>query len=177
MNKKTTEQRFWEKVNKDGPVPERQPELGPCWIWTGSKRNKGYGAFVFSSGSEVVQGRAHRYSWQIHNGPIPDALSVLHKCDNPPCVNPDHLFLGTIADNNRDILEKGRHVRAGTYGPGQYKRGTAHHAAKLTEELVKEIRELHATGRWSYSQLGARFGINRSAAYKIVKRLHWKQVT
>ena len=75
-----TVKRFWAKVDKSGE----------CWLWTGSKRNKGYGAFVWSDDDGlVVQGRAHRFSFEIHIGPIPTGMCVLHSCDNPPCVRPD----------------------------------------------------------------------------------------
>lgn len=88
------EERFWRRVKKtDG-----------CWEWTGGLLSSGYGAcFVgaYSTG-------AHRVSWELANGPIPDGLWVLHHCDNRPCVRPDHLFLGTVLDNNRDAIAKGR---------------------------------------------------------------------
>lgn len=165
---KTIEERFWEKVKK----------TDTCWIWTGSKRNKGYGAFSYTVGGRLIQGRAHRYSYELHKGAIRPGYFVLHKCDNPACVNPDHLFLGTNEDNIRDMLKKGRHIAGGTHcgDEGDWKRGTKHHAAKLTEEDVRELRRLHATGEWSYSQLGKRFQIGPSAAYKIVKRLLWRHL-
>lgn len=163
-----TEQRFWDKVQKtDG-----------CWVWTGAKRNKGYGAFTYRVGDRLIQGRAHRYSYELHKGAIPPGLWVLHKCDNPACVNPEHLFLGTSEDNIQDMVKKGRHVSGGTHcgSDGEWKRGEIHHAAKLTEDNVREMRRLHIEGGWSFSQLGKRFGVNTSAAYKIVKRKLWKHV-
>lgn len=102
----TTESRFWDKVNKDGPVPVHASELGPCWVWTAYCDRFGYGHSRFD-------GRvwsAHRISWTLINGPIPDGLWVLHACDNPPCVNPAHLWLGTAADNAHDRDRKGRQV-------------------------------------------------------------------
>lgn len=84
--------RFWAKVEK----------TEGCWEWTGSKSRKGYGQFN--------EGRAHRVSWEMHNGPIPEGMFVCHHCDNPPCVRPDHLFIGDNAANMRDAFAKGRHT-------------------------------------------------------------------
>lgn len=86
-------------------------KTGSCWVWTGGLARGGYGIFMLKSigiGKKKFK-RAHRYSWEIHFGEIPNQLLVLHKCDNPPCVNPDHLFLGTQTDNVRDLVQKGRH--------------------------------------------------------------------
>jgi hypothetical protein len=90
--------RFWAKVEK---MPDG------CWVWQAARSVSGYGLLAPSGG---VRGdrRAHRVSWELHNGPIPAGLWVLHSCDNPPCVNPDHLFLGTRSDNMRDCASKGR---------------------------------------------------------------------
>jgi hypothetical protein len=89
--------RFWSKV------PNRTP--GQCWNFTGFC-GKGYGQFSVSK----VPIRAHRFSWELEHGPIPDSLRVLHSCDNPSCVNPEHLFLGTDKDNQHDAIKKGRHT-------------------------------------------------------------------
>lgn len=90
------EGRFWSKVLK-GTDQE-------CWLWNASRIKDGYGKFSVSG----VYQQSHRISWQLTNGPIPDGLCVLHRCDNPPCVNPNHLFLGTNLDNVRDMFAKGR---------------------------------------------------------------------
>lgn len=86
-------------------MEHRGPFLG-CWEWTGGKQAKGYG-YLFKRDEEKL---THRRVWAAIYGPIPDGLYVLHRCDNPPCFRPDHLFLGTKADNNRDMVEKGRHA-------------------------------------------------------------------
>lgn len=99
-------ERFWPKVNKAGPAPEHRPELGPCWEWTAGQAPHGYGAFAIG-GREGAVG-AHRFAYELLVGPIPDGLSVLHHCDNPPCCNPAHLFLGTRAENMYDAIAKDR---------------------------------------------------------------------
>lgn len=99
--------RFWAKVNKDGPV---HPVLGtPCWLWTASFGTAGYGQIGVGGAVGRPIG-AHRVSWELHNGPIPDGMCALHKCDVKACVNPEHLFTGTLIDNVADMMEKGRHV-------------------------------------------------------------------
>jgi hypothetical protein len=98
--------RFWAKVKKDGPIPSHVPELGPCWVWIGSPDKHGYGLLFVAFPHRYVP--AHRVSYELNVGPIPEGLFVLHRCDNPPCVRPDHLFLGTKSDNSRDMHQKGR---------------------------------------------------------------------
>lgn len=99
----TIEERFWNHV-------EAIPEGSGCWEWTGATVKDGYGRVELSHlGKRIRAVMAHRLSWGIHMGPIPPGMSVLHHCDNPPCVNPAHLFLGTQADNIRDMILKGRY--------------------------------------------------------------------
>ncbi len=98
---RTDKQRFFEKVE--------QPATGAaCWTWIGSRNTQGYGNFFF--GARVD--KAHRAAWMLFRGEIPADLCVLHRCDNPRCVNPEHLFLGTKDDNNQDKMRKGRHTWA-----------------------------------------------------------------
>lgn len=113
-HKSDSEARFWERVNKDGPLPA-DPTLGPCWDWTGATFSNGYG-HVVRGGVNLL---THRVAWEKENGPIPDGLLVLHKCDRPSCLRVSHLFLGTHADNNDDMMSKGRHVSySGSDHPG-----------------------------------------------------------
>ena len=110
------EERFWAKVEK----------TDWCWIWTGARSQFGYGNLTTNGKQE----NAHRVSWEIHFGPIPDGMRVLHACDNPPCVRPFHLFLGTQKDNNRDRETKGRgnhptKAKGYSYWRGRQKRVTA----------------------------------------------------
>lgn len=93
----SAEERFWRYVEK----------TGDCWNWTGGRGGDGYGHFYAENDSRVM---AHRFSYRIHNGEIPDGLIICHRCDNPSCVRPDHLFLGTHLDNVRDMFSKGRNV-------------------------------------------------------------------
>jgi len=122
-------ERFWSKVDRRGD--------DECWAWMANKNNKGYG--MISPGDGGSKRLAHRMSWQLANGTIPVGLCVLHKCDNPPCVNPSHLFLGTYQDNAIDKVAKGRAV----YNPAI---GERHPQAVYTEAEVVELRRRLAAG-------------------------------
>ena len=153
----TTEMRFWAKV-------ERGQE---CWIWTGARR-KGrfqYGRFLLDGKARL----AHRIAWQLTNGPIPDGMCVLHRCDNPPCVNPEHLFLGTHADNMLDCSAKGR-LPAAQGVP--YLRGERHPNHKLTADDVRAIR----ASRASSPDIAAQYGLHRGTVHDIRTRRAWRHV-
>lgn len=144
--------RFWPKVTKtDG-----------CWLWTGARTHGGTGyGLIGSSGKRGPLVYAHRFSYLIHHGD-PTGFDVLHKCDNPRCVNPDHLFLGTAADNARDMVNKHR--------------GTA----KLSLEQVREIRKLcneTVKGKRARAKLAERFGVTYTAISYVVARKTFKHVT
>jgi hypothetical protein len=104
----STAERFWAKVDKDGPVPQHVPHLGKCWVWAASLNGNGYGQFWMPEVQRMPM-IASRVSWVLHFGAIPDATPfVLHRCDNPPCVRPSHLRLGDHARNMLDMAERER---------------------------------------------------------------------
>jgi len=143
---------------EDTSNPERMwrmVQIGDdCWEWTKGKR-KGYGA-VYIGGKQCD---AHRLAWELTNGPIPDGMHVLHECDNPGCVRPSHLFLGTHADNMGDMRKKGRN-------PG---------ARKLSEEQVLSIRRKHAAGV-SRKALATEYQITAANLWYVVTRRSWRKV-
>jgi hypothetical protein len=133
------------------------PELGECWEWMGCRLEKrgGHGHCWFQGKAQYVHRLAHR-AWR---GEIPDNLRVLHKCDNPPCLNPEHLYLGTPADNVRDMIERGRHSHYSAPGLSSSR-------AKLNAEQVLSIRALARQGL-SDPQIAPLFGISRSSVRRI----------
>jgi HNH endonuclease len=155
--------RFWAKVNKNGPVPAHRPELGRCWTWTSPPDHKGYGR-LGTGGHRTKVVRAHRVSWEIANGPVPDALHVLHRCDNRLCVRPDHLFAGTHADNFADATQKGR-----------LNRGAANSMARLNDDLVREARRRHDSGE-SCASIAREFGLDARTVWRAATRRGWKHV-
>jgi len=163
MPKYTPEQRiiaFWSYVNKNGSIPVHMPHLGNCWEWTGSNDGR-YGQATWD-GHNI---KAHRAIWIITYGEIPDGLWVLHKCDNPKCVNPEHLFLGTHQDNMDDMKAKGR---------VGYLCGEEHGNHKLTAFQVDEIRNRYALGGTSQRKLAKEYGTCKSTIGYIVRREYWK---
>jgi hypothetical protein len=139
-------ERFWSKVAKSA---------GPdaCWLWTASLNN-GYGAYSLSVGRNAL---AHRIAYEDAAGPIPQGAHVLHRCDNPRCVNPAHLFLGTHSDNVRDMVTKRRHAR-----------GETHAGAKLSDVDVTAIRCLGVIGAHTQRDLAAMFGVSRPHISKVL---------
>jgi hypothetical protein len=157
----SADERFWSLVQRDAE----------CWIWLGFKNRTGYGRLRVGSrtdGSRTLV-MAHRFAWELTYGAIPDNLRVLHRCDNPPCVRPDHLFIGTQVENVADCREKGRLT-------GNRRRGETNHKAILTADLVREIRRLASdTGRSSRA-LARQFGVCRSTITKILSGQYWRHV-
>ena len=143
-----------------------------CWIWVASVDRRGYGRIQGGGRRAGVLG-AHRASWIIHFGAIPDGLHVLHHCDNPPCVNPAHLFLGTPKDNVADMRAKGRYV-GNPDGKG-IKRGAGSPNAKVTEGDVVAIRAERERGV-PVAALSERYGVSRSLVSEIANRKAWAHV-
>lgn len=148
--------RFWDRVSVgDG-----------CWEWMAGRVKAGYG--VFWDGTRQV--RAHRYSWELHKGPIPPGLNVCHHCDNPPCVNPDHLFVGSHADNVADRVGKGR-TRTRTWD----ERGEINPAAKLTNVQVATIKAKGLAG-YTIMELASEFGVSFSNVAMILRGKTWSHI-
>jgi hypothetical protein len=133
-----------------------------CWEWTACKDRGGYGQFGFAGRQEG----AHRVSYQMYVGELPDGLCVLHHCDNPSCVNPAHLFLGTNADNTRDCLSKGRVVSS--FGENNGK-------SKLTTTQISEIRKMYAAGTIQ-RVIAKEFGVTRACICHIVLYKRWAKI-
>lgn len=146
----------------------------PCWIWTGFKNKKGYGRVNINK----TPRNAHRVSWIIKNGLIKEGFLVLHHCDNPSCVNPKHLFLGTPKDNTQDMLKKGRHNPGdGSWtktNPEKLARGKKANA-KLDWEKVDKIREMYSSGNYSRRELGKIFGVCHNSISDIINNIYWKE--
>jgi hypothetical protein len=140
------EVRFWKKVNK----------TDTCWLWTGAKvSDKGYG--TISYGVYHRQMLAHRVSWMLHFGDIPEGMLVCHTCDTPGCVRPDHLFLGTGSDNLRDQTIKGRRQNA-----------------KLTIDKARDIRSRYANGETDMAALAAEYNVSHACIWSVVTNRSWR---
>jgi hypothetical protein len=144
-------ERFWQHVAKSEG----------CWNWQGGCNSKGYGKFTDAEGAHIY---AHRYSWELHIGVLREGDWVLHRCDNPRCVCPDHLFLGDNTANSLDREHKGRTAR-----------GESMPQARLTAATVLAIRTLHAEGA-NGSQIAQRLGVSKGLVYPIIKGRTWRHV-
>lgn len=148
--RKLTKERFEEKFAKGNG----------CWDWTGFKNSVGYGYFRLNGKSKL----AHRVSWEIHVGEIPNGLCVLHKCDNPKCVNPLHLFLGTNQDNINDKVAKNRQSKL---------KGEVHGMSKLTEKQVVEIRNIVGL---SQRKIATIYGVHQTLIGLILRGENWRHI-
>lgn len=166
---------------------QRRSVLDPvtgCWVWSMGRRGSGpferqYGCTRGGPGGERA---AHRIAYTLSAGAIPSDLWVLHRCDNPPCVNPDHLFLGEPSDNSADMVRKGRSRAAeGTdhytqRTPGKRTRGERHGQSKLTDDAVREIRALRQGGAMQRA-VATRFGVSQSVISLVMRGRAWTHVT
>lgn len=144
---------FWRKAVED--------EHG-CWIWAGCINSDGYGSIC----RKGQRKKAHRHAWELARGPIPDGLWVLHRCDVPACVNPDHLYLGTVVENLRDAIERGRLVPA---------HGLKHGMSKLNDVAVRVIRWCSEHG-YSRAELARAYRISNTVVSAIARGKAWKHV-
>lgn len=143
-------ERFWSKVNKGGDEE--------CWHWVRGKDKDGYGIFWLNN----TNIRAHRLAFILANGQIPKNMFVCHRCDNPSCVNPAHLFAGSSRDNINDMMAKGRTLK-----------GENSNGAKLKEDQVTEIKGIYSTGKVSSRQMAKRFGVSKNTILRIVNGDTW----
>ena len=141
---------------------ERVQKTDNCWFWLAGKDEKGYGLFW-----NKKTWRAHRFSWTIHYGKILRKLQVLHKCDNPSCVNPTHLFLGTNQDNVNDKMNKGRENPS---------KGSNHYISKLKEKDIPKIKILYKTGNFTLKEIAKKYKVYYTTIQKIVTNQTWKHV-
>lgn len=161
--------RFWSKVAKsDG-----------CWEWQAGRNNHGYGAFTVTDKDSPSINRAryksklaHRISWELSNGPVPNGMHVCHHCDNPPCVNPAHLFVGTILDNMADKKRKGR--EGGEFGLRRPPSGENAGFAKLTNAQAAEIRVRYAAGGVFQCDIAKDFGVSVCSISQIVNNRSYR---
>ncbi len=152
--KMTTEERiakFWTRVQK----------TDSCWIWTAAKNPKGYGMLMSDSGKNVP---APRFSWVLHYGAIPNGYCVCHRCDVPACVRPDHLFIGTAADNIADMVAKGRN-----------RYGEKNHNAKLTVDIVRRILDEYRGLPGQQTQMAQKYGVSQGRIWQIVNGRAWRK--
>ena len=159
---KSLEESFWEKVNKDGPVPTHCPELGSCYLWTAGKHPLGYG-LLWDSEIAALR-RATHVSFFLCTGEWP-VLHMLHKCDNPKCVRFSHLEEGTRSKNMQDAVKRGLLVNP---------KGEDAPRAKLTWAQVSTIRTKYAQGNTTCRELAKKYGVNNSSISCIVRGVKWK---
>lgn len=164
--------RFWSKVHK--PIV-----CGPndrCWEWIGGKNPDGYGLFWLKSRNF----HAHRIIFKLEHGGRLKGYVIMHKCDNPSCVRPDHLIRGTLVDNNRDMVRKGRQAKGERHGsrtcPEKLIRGESHKCSKLTPQKVRNLRRKYYLGKNSQNELARFYGISQAAVSKIVRLESWRHI-
>lgn len=142
------------------------PLSTPCWEWQGHKNSiSGYGLFEITVDGQRHAIAAHRASYELFNGPITEGLFVLHKCDNRPCINPDHLFVGTQTENMIDCVNKKRHSF-----------GERNGLTKLSDKKVMHIKILLKDKKLTFKEIAAKFGVDATTVFKIKKGKTWKHL-
>jgi hypothetical protein len=157
---------FWKRVDKFGATSVSAKT--PCWQWTGKTiDSQGYGFVGVKVNGKWLGVRAHRFSWELHKGRIPNDMCVLHVCDNPSCVNPKHLFLGTRLDNTKDMVNKTRQAR-----------GERNGQAILNEKQVRFIKKKYKAGCRKYGcrAFAKQFGVDPATICLIANGTNWKHV-
>ena len=151
---KNHKQNRWLSLRERFDIQHEEVSVSGCWIWTGTCSHSGYGQIKENYRTRL----AHRVSWEIHNGAIPEGIVVCHRCDVPQCVNPAHLFLGTMKDNVADMLSKGR---------GSDRKGDKHPNSKISNSEILEIIRLHKAGHMG-KEIASRFGISRGYVSQLI---------
>lgn len=154
--RKSLDESFWSRIRR----------TDACWLWTGHRNNDGYGSL--RRGDKMI--KVHRLSWELHFGTIPDGTEVCHHCDNPACVRPDHLFLGTHLDNMVDRDSKGR---SGSH----LRRGELNGQSKLTASQVQDILRRYAAGNTTHHRLASDFSVSPALISHILSGRAWQHVT
>lgn len=176
LSDKQFAEKFWAKFNKSAPAPSHMPELGNCWEWRFGKfgsGNRAYGAVSRNGKTDKV----HRVAYELAFGPIPTGMKVMHKCDNPPCGRPDHLCVGTDADNIHDRDTKGRTARGNILAANSNRaRGERVNTAKLTADKVRHIKELIRAGN-SDIQIAVKYDVSAGSIWFIRNGKHWAHIT
>ena len=157
-------ERLLRRINKNGPIPQHCPELGSCWKLKSRSKHPHKYIVVFTEPKK--SDLAHRISWRIHRGEIPNGLLVLHKCDNRACVNPEHLFLGDYGDNFRDCIAKGRF---------NFRRGEQHPDTTISERTAKKIIMLRKKGLGP-TAISKRMNLPYWTVYGIWSGTRWKHL-
>jgi len=154
-----------------------QIDVNGCWIWTGDKNKKGYGRLTVQSNNIKKKVRAHRVSYEVYNGPIPQGMLVCHSCDIPSCINPQHLWLGTAKENAADCKAKGRLGHRGAPRGPRGPRGPMERSVgrgTLTQEDVDIIRKKYSEGS-SYKDLALAYNTSAKYIYRVCARLVWNK--
>lgn len=154
-----TPERFWARVNKNGPTV--RSELGPCWLWTAARWANGYGCAHWNGRRR----KAHALAFEIANATAVEGGVVRHRCDNPPCCNPDHLEIGTPVDNVADRDARGRTAKGERVTIG-----------KLTEDDVVAIRSMYVPRKVPLSRLASMFGVSKKTVGAVLRRETWRHV-